>query len=114
MKECKYCCECLYYSFCKRNKEVSEVTHMTCYHNYCFMTSNVCCDFFKSRKIMEDIEEPKNTEPAYEPDYTDNNICSICLSCNGFFECSSLIFCDKNRSECCICNPCDDYDDVPF
>lgn len=69
MKECKYCCECVHYRLCKRNKEFSEFIHMTCYHNYCFMTDSACCEFFESRKILEDIEDRyKCTESLYESD----------------------------------------------
>lgn len=71
MTECKYCCECLYYSSCKRNKEVSDenALDMTCYVDECIMTSCACCEFFESRKSIDDIyEEQKRTEPAYEPE----------------------------------------------
>lgn len=79
-RECEHCCECLYYSSCKRNKEVSEVVaeNMTCYGDECIMTSCVCCEFFESRKSIDDIyEEQKKTEPAYEPDNYSLSIADI-------------------------------------
>lgn len=66
VKECEYCCECIYYERCLSNAP----ERMKCKSSDCFMCGcHVCCEYFVSFKSVLDIyEEQKRTEPAYEPE----------------------------------------------